>query len=150
MKSIYTASLFSALCSLAAGLENGLYKIGSEALPSLVLTHAQNPLLFEPPTSDDDKTDIWKVIKGEGENYYTITTYDGNGFINSAPTSGSRCYLGGNPQQYIAEFQGDNKYQLVQSGSGYLLHASEDGSLEISDYDVTPNEVFTFVAVQGK
>lgn len=147
MKSAYTLVIIAAICNSAIGLDNGLYKIGSTVNPSQVLK--QSPLHFAPASGEITNDEVWKVSKAEKDSYYSITSYDG-AYINSDSKPGSQCYLGQRSQEFIAEFQGETKYQLVESGSGYLLRETKDGVLEIAEYDTAPNEIFTFVAVNGR
>ncbi|KAJ5239387.1 hypothetical protein N7468_004006 [Penicillium chermesinum] len=149
MKFAFQFALLSALCNAAIGLGDGHYLIGSKAFPSQVLSQtSKDPLHFALHTKNVTQKEIWNVAKSEKQDYYSITSYHNGEFINSDPLLGSTCHLGQQFQQYIAEFQGDNNYQLVQNGSGYFLRAADDGILELAEYDTSNNELFTFIALR--
>lgn len=140
MKAFFAIGAIASLCQSAYCLDPGTYFIGSAISDSDVLTEkgANLPLAFEKTGASSGQ--YWSLTPSDG-GYFQISTDEGL-FINCAKEGTKTCYAGPNPQSFLPEFQGDNKYELVEQGSGYFLRQAEDGSLQLAEYDQSINEQF--------
>jgi hypothetical protein len=151
MKAFFRLGALAALCQSVYSLENGRYTIGSAITGgALVLTaHSSSPdIPLDFTENHGDSSQVWNFSSRDGQ-YFLIRNQRGS-YINCE--EGSVCYTGGYPQEFIPEFRGDGKYELVAQGSGLFLSADDQGQLLLLGYDQSPNEQFFLspVPAQGK
>lgn len=145
MKSFFVLAL-AALCQSAYSLKEGTYTIGSVDLDtSQVLTESLDqqgkPLSFGPKKGEPGQ--IWSFTPRDN-GYWEVQNILG-GYINCGTEEGSTCFAGEEPQLFMPEYQGGNKYELVVEGSGYLLRITEHRGLELAGYDGSLSEQFSLV-----
>lgn len=145
MKAFFVLA-FAALCQSTYSLKEGTYTIGSVKLDnSQVLTESFNqqgkPLSFD--TKKRNPGQIWSFTPKDN-GYWEVQNILG-GYINCGTEEGSTCFAGEEPQLFMPEYQGGNKYELVAKGSGYLLRITEHRGLELAGYDDSLSEQFTLV-----
>ncbi|KAJ5198504.1 uncharacterized protein N7498_007621 [Penicillium cinerascens] len=145
MKAFFVLT-FAALCQSAYSLREGTYmiesaKFGKSLVLTETLTHRGAPLSFDPRNGQPGQ--IWSFTPRDN-GYWEVENHLG-GNINCGTEEGSMCFAGEEPQLFMPEYKGENKYELVAKGSGYLLRVTEHGSLELAGYDDSLSEQFTLV-----
>lgn len=147
MKSFFTLGAIAALCQSAYSLDPGHYTIASGNSDSLILTDKSpnQPLAFEPRNGGSGQE--WDIIPAE-ENFFLIQSQYGS-FINCHTTDTLVCFPGSEPQAFRPEFQGDNRYELVEQGSGLFLRFTKENSLELAEWDQSIDEQFSLVRLDG-
>jgi hypothetical protein len=143
MKAFLGLSALAALCQSVYSLKSGLYTIGSASTEGkLVLTAHSGasghiPLDFTPESGSSSQ--VWE-FHATDKQYFVVKNRLG-AFIN-CEGEGSVCVSGDQPQAFIPEFTGNDKYQLVEQGSGLFLRSDENEALVLAGYDTSPNEEF--------
>jgi hypothetical protein len=107
------------------------------------LTYDRHGLIFSDQQSQVSQ--IWKFIPKD-HGYFNIQNNFGEN-INCGNTEGSVCFVGEGLQGFLPEFQGENNYELVAEGSGFLLRVDESQQLYLAAYDQSTNEQFILTRV---
>lgn len=145
MRGIFALSALALFHSAHAAFREGTYSIGSATLPpSLVLTEidADGPLVFS--QQQRRPSQVWDFIPKKDSPYFEIrNTLGGN--INCGPGKGS-CLTGNQPQGYLPESLGDNKYELVAEDSGFFLRVGDNQEVYLAGWDQSPNEQFVLTS----
>lgn len=145
MKTFFTLGALAALCQSAYSLNPGPYIIASANSDSQILTdeNLNQPLTFTQPTENENQ--VWQFNAVDG-GYFEIQSVQGS-FIDCHRTEDRTCYSSERPRAFIPEFQGDNKYELVEEGSGLFLRIAKEGGLQLAEWDQSLNEQFTLTPV---
>lgn len=147
MKSFFTLGAIVALCQSVYSLNPGVYTIASANSDSLFLTDEtpDQPLTFGPP--DGGSSQDWKILPAPEENFILIQNHEF--FINCHTTGNLVCFPSDEPQIFRPKFQGDNRYEFVEQGSGLFLRITKENGLELAKSDQSVDEQFSLVRLNG-
>lgn len=148
MKSFFTLGAIAALCQSAYSLNHGVYTISSAKNDALFLVGQgpDQPLTFGPRTGGAGE--YWQLIPAK-ENFFLIQNLH-ESFINCHITDSLACFPGGEAKAFRPEFQGDNRYELVEEGSGLFLRITKENTLELAKWDHSIDEQFNLLAVKDE
>ncbi|KAJ5973482.1 hypothetical protein N7481_010692 [Penicillium waksmanii] len=151
MKTFVALGALAALCHSVFGLDQGFYTIGSASLQSnkfLNVNEEDGTSLIFSLNNDEYGSQAWYfnlLESGNGREFFINSTLSA-GYINCGEQIKSPCFLGDEPQIFVAELAGEKSYELVSKESGYFLRADVE-NLQTAEWDQSPNELFVLTPV---
>ncbi|KAJ5855641.1 uncharacterized protein N7529_009585 [Penicillium soppii] len=140
MKSFFALGALATLFQSAYCLAPGAYIIDTAKQDGLALTQEgdNTPLRFT------SRVQFWDFTPTKG-GYFEIR-HESGAYINCDQTGDRICFPGDRPQAFLPEFQGENKYELVEQGSGLFLRFDGEGNLlKLAEYDQSIEEQFALI-----
>ena len=149
MQISFSLSVLAALCSTALALEGGLYTIRSASSGNTSFLTPGKPLLFKPEDTQST-SQVWNFLPVK-DDQRTFEIFDlNNNFIDCNHTRAVPCFADRYPHRFVAEYAGEDKYELVDGqNTGYFLRATNNSRLVLADWDMSVDEQFHIVPYAG-